>query len=125
MTQEAAATPAATRLLALTPMLQASDLARTVAWYESVLGFRCTGQEEGWCRLERDNIALMFMRNAHMGEPHATATQYIYVDDVMALWNAIKDRVTAEWGPERMPYGMLEFAIKDPDGYLLSFGECS
>ena len=26
-------------------------------------------------------------------------------------------------GAEEMPYGMMEFAIKDPDGYLLSFGE--
>ncbi len=28
-----------------------------------------------------------------------------------------------EWGPEEMPYGMLEFAIRDPNGYLLSFGQ--
>jgi hypothetical protein len=28
-----------------------------------------------------------------------------------------------EWGPERMPYGLIEFAIKDPNGYLLSFGQ--
>ena len=41
----------------------------------------------------------------------------------MALWTAIKDRVVAEWGRARMPYGILEFAIKDPDGYLLSFGQ--
>ena len=26
-------------------------------------------------------------------------------------------------GPEEMPYGMLEFAIKDLNGYLLSFGQ--
>jgi uncharacterized glyoxalase superfamily protein PhnB len=65
----------------------------------------------------------MFMRNAHLGPPHATATQYIYVDDVMALWAALRDRVTAEWGPEEMPYGMIEFAVRDPDGYLLSFGQ--
>jgi uncharacterized glyoxalase superfamily protein PhnB len=125
MDKQAAVRSTTARLLALTPMLQARDLARTIAWYETVLGFRCTGKEDGWCRLERDQVALMFMRNAHLGEPHATATQYIYVDDVMALWNAIKDRVTAEWEPEQMPYGMLEFAIKDPDGYLLSFGQCS
>jgi uncharacterized glyoxalase superfamily protein PhnB len=125
MDKQAAEKSITTRMLALTPMLQARDLARTIAWYETVLGFRCTGKEDGWCRLERNQVALMFMRNAHLGEPHATATQYIYVDDVMALWNAIKDRVTAEWGPEQMPYGMLEFAIKDPDGYLLSFGQCS
>ncbi len=108
---------------ALVPMLQASDLQRTIDWYGAVLGFTCVSHEEGWCRLERDKVALMFMRNAHLGPPQATATQYIQVDDVMGLWNAIRDRVTAEWGPGRMPYGMLEFAIKDPDGYLLSFGE--
>ena len=65
----------------------------------------------------------MFMHNDHLGAPHATATQYIYVDDLPALWDAIKGRVTAEWGPEEMRYGMMEFAIRDPDGYLLSFGE--
>jgi hypothetical protein len=68
-------------------------------------------------------VAIMFMRNRHLETPHATATQYFYVDDVMSLWNEIKDRVAAEWGPEQMPYGMLEFAIRDPDGYYLSFGE--
>jgi hypothetical protein len=26
-------------------------------------------------------------------------------------------------GPEQMPYGMLEFAIKDLNGYMLSFGQ--
>lgn len=112
------------RMKALVPMLQTEDIARTRRWYEEVLGFRCVSAEGGdWCRLERDGVALMFMRNDHLGPPRSTSTQYIYVDDVMALWNAIKDRCSAEWGPEKMPYGMLEFAIKDPNGYLLSFGE--
>jgi catechol 2,3-dioxygenase-like lactoylglutathione lyase family enzyme len=104
-------------------MLQSADLQRTIDWYQSILGFRLIRQEENWCRLERDGVSLMFMRNEHVGEPHATATQYIYVNDLDAFWSAIKDRVKAEWGPEEMPYGMMEFAIKDPDGYLLSFGE--
>jgi catechol 2,3-dioxygenase-like lactoylglutathione lyase family enzyme len=111
------------RLRSLTPMLQSGDLQRTIDWYESVLGFRCIGREDGWCRLEREGVTLMFMRNDHVGEPHATAVQYIYVNDLPSLWASIKGRVTAEWGPEQMPYGMMEFAIKDPDGYLLSFGE--
>jgi hypothetical protein len=86
--------------------------------------FRMRGEMGGnWCRLERDGAAIMFMRNEHVGTPKATATQYIYTDDVMILWNSIKDRCTAEWGPELMPYGMLEFAIKDLNGYLLSFGQ--
>ena len=45
--------------------------------------------------------------------------------DVMAVWSSIKDHCSAEWGPEKMPYGMLEFAVKDSDGYLISFGQHS
>jgi uncharacterized glyoxalase superfamily protein PhnB len=112
------------RFQSLTPMLQIGSMQRTVEWYSSVLGFQCVAREgDAWCRLERDDVALMFMRNDHLGSPCATATQYVHVDDVRSLWDSIKDRVTAEWGLEEMPYGMLEFAIKDPDGYLLSFGQ--
>jgi uncharacterized glyoxalase superfamily protein PhnB len=111
------------RFKALVPMLQTNDMTRTRDWYESMLGFRCVSERDDWCRLARDDIAIMFMRNDHLGSPHATATQYIYVDDVMALWDSIKDRCSAEWGPEKMPYGMVEFAVKDPNGYLLSFGQ--
>jgi uncharacterized glyoxalase superfamily protein PhnB len=114
--------PRTNRFRALSPMLQSADLARTIGWYEEVLGFCCTGREENWCRLERDGVAIMFMRNAQFGAPQATAVQYIYVEDVFELWNRIAGRVKAEWGPEKMPYGMFEFAIRDPDGYLLSFG---
>jgi uncharacterized glyoxalase superfamily protein PhnB len=114
----------ALRFKALTPMLQTHDMRRTIDWYVSTLGFHRVGEhDDGFCRIERDDVALMFMHNAHLGPPHATATQYFYVNDVLALWDSIKDRVTAEWGPEEMPYGLVEFAIKDPNGYLLSFGQ--
>lgn len=110
-------------MLSLTPMLQSGDLDRTEAWYAGTFGFRTTDRAEGWLRLERDGAALMFMRNAHLGAPEATATQYIVVDDVRALWESVEARVSPEWGPETMQYGMLEFAVRDPDGYLLSFGQ--
>jgi catechol 2,3-dioxygenase-like lactoylglutathione lyase family enzyme len=112
------------RFTALVPMLQCDDIEANKAWYQSVLGFECVGEAGGgWRRLERDGAAIMFMRNDHLGAPNATATQYVYVDDVMSLWDSIKDRCSAEWEPELMPYGMLEFAIKDVNGYLLSFGQ--
>ncbi|MFD2262466.1 hypothetical protein ACFSM5_06160 [Lacibacterium aquatile] len=47
------------RFTGLVPMLQTLDVSGTRRWYEDVL-------------------AIMFMRNAHLGDPHATATQYIY-----------------------------------------------
>ena len=112
------------RFSALVPMLQTKDMRRTRDWYISVLGFAVSGERgEEWCELRRDDVAIMFMNNDHLGPPEATATQYIRVDDVRGLWASIEDRCTAEWGPEEMPYGMLEFAIRDPNGYLLSFGQ--
>ena len=110
------------KFTSLVPMLQTLDMDRTIAWYESVLGFRRQGYAEGWCRLGRDGVSIMFMTNVHLGAPHATATQYFSVDDADALWERIKDDCRAEWGPEDMSYGLREFAIKDPNGYLLSFG---
>ena len=111
------------RFKSLVPMLQTDDIAGTRAWYEAVLGFACVGSDDAWLRLARDDVAIMFMRNPHMGAPSATATQYFHVEDVMDLWASVAPRVPAEWGPERMSYGMIEFAIKDPNGYLLSFGQ--
>lgn len=112
------------RLESLTPMLQSSDMTRTIAWYRDMLGFECTGLVEGeWSCVERDGVKLMFMMNDHVGAPHATATQYFKVDDVDGLWRTLEQRIAAEWGPEDMSYGVREFAIKDPDGYLLSFGQ--
>jgi hypothetical protein len=64
----------------------------------------------------------MFMHDDHPGSPYATATQCIYVDDVMAVWNSVKHRCSVEWGRKKCLYGMIEFAVKDPNGYLLSFG---
>ena len=74
------------RFNGLVPMLQTHDMKRTREWYASVLGFRCVSAEgDNWCRLERDDVAIMFMHNDHLGPSHATATQYIYVDDAMAV----------------------------------------
>jgi catechol 2,3-dioxygenase-like lactoylglutathione lyase family enzyme len=106
----------------LVPMLQTLDLERTRQWYETVLGFECVDRTDDWCRLARDGAAIMFMNNAHLGEPHATATQYFYVDDAAAVWAKVREHCKAEWGPEKMAYGMTEFAVRDPNGYLLSFG---
>jgi catechol 2,3-dioxygenase-like lactoylglutathione lyase family enzyme len=50
-------------------------------------------------------------------------TMFVEVDGVDALHDAIKDRarivmpLTTQW------YGMREFAIEDPDGYVITFAE--
>ena len=45
------------------------------------------------------------------------------MDDVRALAEQLAGDVVFAWGPEVMDYGMFEFGVRDPDGYLLSFTE--
>ena len=95
------------------PMLHTLDMQATVQFYEEVLGFTCVGRfENDWCRLEREGAAIMYFCVDEFDQPHATATQYFYVDDLDAFWDSIKDKVTAVWGPEEMPYGMYRWGLK-------------
>ena len=43
------------------------------------------------------------------------------VDDVDAMWNDLKDKVTIIETIETMPYGNRKFTIADPDGNELGF----
>ena len=57
-------------------------------------------------------------------EPTLTGTLYLWPEDVTALHAELVERgVVVERGPEVMEYGMREFAVCDPNGYLLEFGE--
>lgn len=106
------------------PMLHTHKMDETVKFFEDVLQFSCVGRAGNeWCRLARDDAAIMYFKVDEFNKPHATATQYFYVADLDAFWSSIKDQVQPEWGPMNMPYGMYEVGIKEVNGYLLSFGQ--
>jgi catechol 2,3-dioxygenase-like lactoylglutathione lyase family enzyme len=111
------------------PRLPVGNLAQTIAFYVGLLNFRVDilwpESEPTFCVLDRDDVNLgFFMPNADRGEVTiGSADLYLAVNDVRTLHAAIKDRVSIEWGPEVYAYGRREFAIRDPDGYLLIFTE--
>jgi catechol 2,3-dioxygenase-like lactoylglutathione lyase family enzyme len=117
------------RLLGVVPRLPVADLARTVAFYTRVLGFRVSvlwpDDRPTFANLDRDAVSLgFFTPDAHRGQlTIGTADLYLGANDVRALNAAIKDVVKVEWGPEVYFYGRREFAVRDPDGYLLIFTE--
>jgi uncharacterized glyoxalase superfamily protein PhnB len=57
------------------------------------------------------------------GTPTMTGVLYFNPADVRALWAHLRERAEVAWPLKEMPYGMLESAIKDCNGYLLSFGQ--
>jgi catechol 2,3-dioxygenase-like lactoylglutathione lyase family enzyme len=100
-----------------------------VAFYTGVFGFRVSAlwpdDRPTFVILDRDAVSLgFFTPDAHRGRVTiGTADLYLGADDVRGLHAAIKDLVTVEWGPEVYFYGRREFAVRDPDGYLLIFTE--
>jgi len=120
-----------TKLNGIFPMLETSDLKKSVAYYESILDFVCEGMwpEEGepcWASMRRDEVVIMLSsRNAHskLPQPAFTGTLYMYPENVDQAWEELKDKANVSYEIETFEYGMREFGILDPDGYLLQFGQ--
>jgi len=120
-----------TRLtLRVVPSLLVRDLPRTLAFYAR-LGFRPTGtwpdaERPTWAEVTRDAVALQFHTEPPRGTPPrpvCSGTFYLHPESVQALADELRDAVPFEWGPEVMDYGMRDFTVRDPDGYLLAFPE--
>ena len=107
-------------------MFTVTDIPATVAFYRDVLGFEIANEMEGWAAVRKDGVEVMFaLPNAHVPfeKPLLTGSLYFRVDDVDAMWNAVKDKARVVYPIESFDYDMREFAILDINGYCLQFGE--
>ena len=105
--------------------LLARDLDQTRRFYE-LLGFEQCGESVGWLEMRLGSATLQFYLDAPVGtpsEPSLSGTIYVHVDDIGPLHEALKELIAFEWGPELMEYDMREFAVRDPNGYLLAFAD--
>jgi hypothetical protein len=107
------------------PALLSTDLARTEEFYVR-LGFTAEPVDGGRQGFERDGYFLFFFTEPPHGTPATPAmsgTIYFFPDSVDELAEEWRGTVEFLWGPELMPYGLYEFGIADPDGYVLAFAE--
>ena len=79
----------------------------------------------------RDEAGVALIGGADEASLNATGTHiaaYVWVRDLDALWRDVSPALQAlpegrVRPPFDQPYGMREFHVKDPDGFLLFFGE--
>jgi catechol 2,3-dioxygenase-like lactoylglutathione lyase family enzyme len=113
----------------ITPRLPVADLRRTVEFYTQTLGFvenlLWPAEEPTFCILDRGDLSLSFFTLASRPDAKAIGgcDLYIEAEDVTGIHEALREKVKVEWGPEVYFYGCREFAVRDPDGYLLIFSE--
>lgn len=107
------------------PVLVVKDVAQAVTFYDQ-LGFKVTKQMEGWATLAHGDVEIMFsLSNDFMrhDKPLLTGSLYFRVDDVDSLWAQMKDKAKISYELQDFGYGTKEFALVDPNGYLIQFAE--
>jgi hypothetical protein len=104
---------------------------RTLDFYVQVLGFTQTGYypiESNPIRTEvrRDGVAIIFFSESIHGlgdNPAQTGLLYVFPESVDRLAAELQGKVPFLWGPEETEFGVREFAIRDPNGYVIAFAE--
>ena len=121
----------------LTPNLLVANVERSLAFYVGTLGFArgMTVPDESplvFGSVTDGSIEIFFNDSAaavkeypaFAGKPlGATGTMFIEVEGVDALHDRLKASVTIVMPIVTQFYGMREFAIEDPDGYVITFAE--
>ena len=121
----------------LTPSLLVANVEQSLAFYEGVLGFTrgMTVPEQApfvFASVTSGPVEIFFNDHAAVAkESPATAnlpigggnTMFIELDQVDAFHDSIKGRVKVLMPLVTQWYGVREFAIADPDGYVITFAE--
>lgn len=121
----------------LTPNLLVANVERSLAFYVDTLGFSrsMTVPEQSpfvFAAVTSGSIEI-FVNDAatavkeypaFVGKPiGATGTMFIEVEGVDAIHDRLKSHVKIVMPIVTQFYGMREFAIEDPDGYVITFAE--
>ena len=114
------------------PLLRVADVARSIEWYRGTLGFVGdpfpASPPHEFAILRHGNVELMLRRGSPTVRPQPRQYDWdVYLRregvrfrEVFEAFNA-RGIVTRKL--ERMPYGLAEFEITDPDGYVLCLSQ--
>ena len=131
--------------------LMVKDIHRTIRFYRDFLGFEhvmsvpkdseevLTSYDQErplvYAMLKMGDIELMFQEMLSLKENvpafdsidvcSATATLYFEVDDLDGIVSKLSSACSVVREPHETFYGMREYYVRDPDGYVLGFSQPS
>jgi uncharacterized glyoxalase superfamily protein PhnB len=124
------------RFHSTTPVFLVADIASTMRWYQTKLGFKAGTFPESppyaFCILTRDDVEIMLQQLDGYEKPDLYKQRdggvwdvYIRMEGVRELSQALSEAgdVTVVEPLQRQWYGQTELVIQDPDGYVLVFAE--
>ena len=107
-----------------------SDLERSTAFYQQVLGAAPAYRQGSVAAFDLGGVELMLhadgsARRVEQGSKRGEGfALHLRVEGVHALWDRLHEAgVQLDERPTERPYGVTEFAVHDPDGYEVEFVE--
>ena len=122
----------------LTASLFTQQVDRSLAFYRDMFGFtvQATVPDQPpfvFVWLVRDNVNLFINEEAATRKEAPDAwwltvgksgvTMFMHVEGIDALWTSVRDRVRVVMPLVDQWYGLTEFSVADPDGYVVTFAE--
>lgn len=122
------------RFSSINPCFAVADVGATIRWYETELGFAGdlfpNFEPYVFGILRRDEVAIFLMRIEEYNKPDLYDRRsggvwdaYFRIAGLRELFEAVKDRLDIKQPLHRQPYGLSEFEVRDPNGYVLVFSE--
>ncbi len=115
-------------------LLNVTDVEASAAWYAR-FGFKIKQQFEDdagalqWCQLRSSDAVLMLNRQAKISAgdrkkrpDYGDAVFYITVPDAQKAHDMLAEAGIAAPNPEKQMYDVMEFRLRDPDGYEIAIG---
>jgi len=124
------------KLLSTTPVFLVADIAATMRWYQTNLQFDGRAVPESpphtFGIMSKDDIQIFLQQLEGYEKPDPYENReggvwnvYVQMEGVREFFETVSTLgdVTMVERLRRQPYGQIEFAIKDPNGYVLVFAE--
>lgn len=107
----------------ITPILNVSDMGKSLDYYVNVLGFSIAwqwGEPTGFAGVKRESVEIFMCEGAQGG---GSCWMSIFVEDVDALHSDYqKSGANIVQPPTNFPWGVREMNIEDPDGHRFRIG---
>ncbi len=123
------------KFTSVTPNLVVADIGRSIAFYQDVLGFTLgqtvPDKAPYVFALMQHEAVTVFLNDLAEARRHPgpdlrfgnTASMFFIVDDVQGLHDTVSGKTRILMPLTRQFYGMTEFSIADPDGYVIVFAQ--
>ncbi len=121
----------------IAPMLLVDEVKRGIRFCREILGARLAAVHpeklpHEWATLKFGEVEIMLWRKdgareeypgLEIPESPASFIAYVYVDDVDDLYERVKGKAEVLMEPKDQFYGLREFTIRDPYGFVFTFAQ--